>query len=208
MCETVLQCKCEIFCKVLIRLKDTICQALKLYANTWLAGIMGAFLYLSLGVIFSMLKTTGFVMNLVALILQSILFALIVYTKMWDLGDKNANAANFGHMTADPLRGLKLGLLAAIPSILTFLVLIADKLFGFWSGVATAYRICHTALYPVIVWSMGSLVSLTTAEISWGGIFCAGLPLLFMPVVATLAYYSGYRHISLREKIVFVNKEK
>jgi len=189
-------------------LKDTIRRALKLYAYTWLAGIMGAFLYLSLGVIFSMLKTTGFVMNLVALILQGLLFALIIYTKMWEWGDKNANSANFGHVAGDPLRGLKLGFLAAIPSIISFLALVADKLFGFWDGMATAYRICHTALYPVIIWSMGSLVSVTTADISWGGIFCAGLPLLFMPAVATLAYYLGYRHISLREKIVFVNKEK
>lgn len=189
-------------------LKDTIRQALKLYGSTWLAGTMGLFLYLSVGVIFSMLETAGFVMNLVALVLQAILFALIVYTKMWDLGDKNANSANFGHVTGDPLRGLKLGLLAAIPSVISFLALIADKLFGFWGGMATAYRICHTALYPVIVWSMGSVVALTTADVSWGGILCAGLPLLFMPAVATLAYFLGYRHISLREKIVFVNKEK
>ena len=194
--------------EVLIQLKGMIRQALKLYANTVLAGVMGLFLYLSMGVIFSMLKTTGLAMNLVSLVLQAILFALIVYTKMWEMGDKNANAANFGHIEDDPLRGLKISLLAAIPSIISFLALIADKAFGFWSGMATAYRICHTALYPVIVWSMGSLVSLTTADISWGGIFCAGLPLLFMPVVATLAYYLGYRHISLREKIVFVNKQK
>ncbi len=189
-------------------LKDSVRQALKLYANTWLAGLMGLFLYLSVGVIFSALKTTGTVMNLVAFVLQVILFALIVYTKMWDLGDKNANAANFGHMKGDPMRGLKLGLLAAIPSVVSFLALIADKLFGFWGGMVTAYRICHTALYPVIVWSMGSAVTLTTANVSWGGILCAGLPLLFMPIVATVAYYLGYRHISLREKIVFVNKQK
>ncbi|MBQ9861568.1 MAG: hypothetical protein IJO75_04840, partial [Clostridia bacterium] len=78
-------------------LKDTLRQALRLYGSTWLAGIMGVFLYLSVGVIFSMLDTTGFIMNLVALVLQTVLFALIVYTKMWDLGDKNANSANFGH---------------------------------------------------------------------------------------------------------------
>lgn len=189
-------------------LKDTLRQALRLYGSTWLAGIMGVFLYLSVGVIFSMLDTTGFIMNLVALVLQTVLFALIVYTKMWDLGDKNANSANFGHIKGDPLRGLTLGLLAAVPSVISFLALVADKLFGFWGGMATAYRLCHTALYPVIVWSMGSTVSLTTADISWGGILCAGLPLLFMPAVATLAYFLGYRHISLREKIVFVNKQK
>ena len=191
-------------------------QALKLYANTFLAGAMGLFVYLSVGAIFSMAVQGGEVMsatvalwmNIVALVLQATLFFMIVYSKMWELGDKSANAVNFGRMADDPWRGLKISLVAAIPSVISFLALIADKLFAFWGGMATAYRICHLGLYPVIVWSLGSVVTVTTADISWVGILCAGLPILFMPAVATLAYYLGYRHIVLWEKIVFSGKQK
>ncbi len=179
-------------------------QAFKLYGNTVLAGVMGFFIYLSMGVIFSLLKTNGFVMNLVALAVQATLFGIIIYNKMWMLGGKNGNAAQFGHIKGDPLRGLKISLLAAIPSAISFLALIADKLFGFWKGMTTAYRICHTALYPIVVWSLGSQITRTTADVSWVGIVCAGIPILFMPAVATVAYYLGYRRIVLREKILFV----
>lgn len=183
-------------------------QAFKLYGNTVLAGVMGAFIYLSVGVIFSLLKVNGFPMNLAALAVQATLFGMIVYNKMWTLGDKNANAAQFGHIKGDPLRGLKISLVAAIPSAISFLALIADKLFGFWSGMTTAYRICHAALYPIVVWSLGSEITRTIADVSWVGIVCAGLPVLFMPAVATLAYYLGYRRIVLRDKILFVNEKK
>lgn len=191
-------------------------QALKLYVNTILAGAMGFFVYLAIGVIFSIPMGEGQTvnptvtlwMNVVALLLQGILFFIIVYGKMWELGDKNANAVNFGRMPDDPVRGFKIGLLAAIPSILSFVALVVDKLFGLWNGMATAYRICHLALYPVIVWSFGPLVTVTTADISWVGILCAGLPILFMPAVAALSYYLGYRHIVLWEKIVFSDKQK
>ncbi|MBR5540493.1 MAG: hypothetical protein IKU56_03855 [Clostridia bacterium] len=197
-------------------LKDTIRQALKLYGRTYLAAIMGGFIYLSVSVIMSMTVNEGetisdgatLAMNLIALVLQVTLFYIIVYTKLWELGDKNANAANFGHIVGDPLRGLKIGLLAAIPSVISFLALVADKLFGLWTGMATLYRICHLGLYPIVALSMGSVVTVTTADVSWGGIWCAGLPVLLVPVVATLGYFLGYRHVLLWEKIVFASKKK
>lgn len=196
-------------------LKDTIHQASKLYARTILAGIMGGIIYVSVNVIFVALhggKALGMsamlLKELVSLLLQGILFYAIVYTKLWELGDKNQNAVSFGRMVGDPLRGLKIGLLTAIPSFISFLALVADKLFGFWSGMATVYRICQLGLYPILSLSMGSIVTVTTADISWGGILCAGLPVLFVPAVSALGYFMGYRHISLHEKIVFVNKRK
>ena len=191
-------------------------QAFKLYANTILAGVIGGFIYVSIGVIFSlanqdgetMSATLAIWMNIVALVLQAIVFYMILYSKMWNMGDKDANAVNFGRLPDDARRGFKIVLLAAVPSIISFLALIADKLFGFWSGMATAYRICHAALYPIIVWAFGSVVTVTTADLSWVSIMCAGLPVLFMPAVAMVAYYLGYRHIVLWEKIVFDRKQK
>lgn len=195
--------------------KDNINQAFKLYTRTILAGVMGFIIYLSVSVIFVAMSGGGevsastlLIRDVISLLIQGILFYVIVYTKLWELGDKNQNAVAFGHMAAGPLRGLKIGLLASIPSIVSFLALVADKLFGLWSGMATAYRICQLALYPIVSLSMGTAVTVTTTDISWGGILCAGLPVLFVPAVATLGYYLGYRHILVWEKIVFVNKKK
>lgn len=196
--------------------KETISRAVRLYFTTYLAAVMGVFIYLSVGVLVSVAfpegqtlsNVTSVVMNAIALFLQGGLFFVIVYGKQWDYGDKDSNAALFGHIEGDRWRGLKMGLLAAIPSFAAWLVLVADKLFSFWPYTAAVYRVCQLPLYPVLVWSMGSNIMATTATISWGGILCAGLPVLFVPVVATIAYVLGFRHIQVWERIVFSRKKK
>ena len=196
--------------------KENVKHAAKLYLRTYLAAVMGAFTYLSIGVLMSMTAKEGqpvsnassLLMNSIALVLEGALFYLIVYSKLWELGDRNSNAVRFGHMNPDRLRGFKIGLLASIPSFLSFVALLADKLFHFWDSMAAIYRICQLALYPIVVWSMGSTVTVTTADVSWGGILCAGLPVLFVPVVAGIAYLLGYHNIQVWEKLVFVKKRK
>ncbi len=196
--------------------KENLKQALALYGRTFLAAVMGLFIYLSVGVLVSiavprgetMSPATTLAMNLIALVLQGGLFYIIVYSRLWELGDKNGNAVQFGHMAADPLRGLKIGLLASVPSFLSYVVLLADKLIGVWPHTASVYRICQLGLYPIVVWSMGPNVQLAAADIPLGGILCAGLPVLFVPLVAALSYYLGYRHIVIWEKVVFARKKK
>lgn len=191
-------------------------RAVRLYASTYLAGIMGVFIYLSVGTLIGMsVQGQGMmnpaamaITNAVTLFLQGGLFFVIVYGKQWERGDKDANAAQFGRLPADPWRGLKVALIASIPSLLSWLFLIADKLFGLWQNTAMVYRLCQAGLYPVLAWSMGTNVTTPTASIGWGGILCAGLPVLFLPIVASLAYYLGYRHIVVWEKLVFVRKKK
>ena len=196
--------------------KKTMKQALKLYGRVCLASVMGLFVFLSVGAIFSMIDKNIaqnapllFVRDLVALLLQGTMFFLILYHKMWELGDKNANAAAFGRIKDNAWRGLHIGLLASVPAFLSYVALVTDKLFALWDGMALVYRVGQMGLYPVIVWSMGMSVSVPSSEISWGGIACAALPLLFVPFASALAYYLGYRHISVAEKLIFVqNKEQ
>lgn len=196
--------------------KRLIKRAARLYATTYLAGIMGVFIYLSVGVLISAAAPSGRAMNVaamtitnaVALFLQAGLYFCIVYGKQWERGDKDANAVQFGKLADDPWRGVKVGLLAAVPSFVSWLVLVADKCFGIWPHIAMVYRLCQVGLYPIVVWSMGSEVMVPSSAVGWGGIVCAGMPVLFLPVVAGLAYFFGYRHIQVWERLVFVRKKK
>jgi hypothetical protein len=70
------------------------------------------------------------------------------------------------------------------------------------------YRVGQLGLYPILVWSLGSNVSVPVGDVSWGGVLCSGLPVLFLPLVATVAYYLGYRHIMVSERLTFVRKKK
>lgn len=191
-------------------------QALRLYGRTVLAGVMGVFIYLSVGILVSVVVPRGealsggasFLMNFIALLLQGGTYFLLVYAGLWSLGDKESNAVQFGHMQATATRGFQIGLLAAVPSILSFVVLVADKLFSFWDKCAAAYRLCHVALYPVIVWSMGANAAVKTADLSWLQILCAGIPVLFLPLAAGLSYYLGFKQIVASDRLLFVNKKK
>lgn len=191
-------------------------QAIRLYGRTILAGVLGAVMYVSIGVLISVVMPRGemlsatalFLMNVIALVLQGCIYFLLIYAGMWSLGDKEANAVQFGHMEATAARGFHIGCIAAIPSLVTFLVLVADKLFAFWPQCAAFYRLCHTALYPILAWSMGTVVSVTTAQLAWWQVLCAGTPVLFLPFASGIAYYFGFKHILVSEKLMFVNKKK
>lgn len=191
-------------------------QAIRLYGRTILAGVLGMVTYVSVGVLISVVVPRGemlsatatFLMNLIALILQGSIYCLLIYAGMWSLGDKEANAVQFGHMQATAARGFHIGCIAAIPSVLTFLVLVADKVFSFWPQCAAIYRLCHTALYPILAWSMGTVVSITTANLAWWQVLCAGIPVLFLPLASAISYYLGFNHILVSERLMFVNKKK
>ena len=191
-------------------------QAIRLYGRTILAGVLGIVMYVSVGVLVSVAVPRGeplsatatFLMNLIALVLQGSIYFLIIYAGMWSLGDKEANAVQFGHMQATAARGFHIGCVAAIPSVLTFLVLVADKVFSFWPLSAAIYRLCHTALYPILAWSMGSVVSVTTADLAWWQLLCAGIPVLFLPLAAGISYYFGFKHILVSDRLMFVSKKK
>ncbi len=191
-------------------------QALRLYGRTILAGVMGGFIYLSVGILFTVAFPRGeglsgaasFLMNFVALFLQGGTFLLLIYAGLWSLGDKESNAVQFGHLQATATRGFKIGWLAAMPSMLSFVLLVADKMFSLWEHCVAAYRVCHLALYPLIVWSLGPNAATTTAELSWWRIVCAGIPVLILPLAAGGSYYLGFKQIVVSNRLMFVNKKK
>lgn len=196
--------------------KETFKLAAKVYGHSVFSSVLCIIIYMSIsmityaaadaeGVVPGWAVTTG---NVVSLLLQGMLLIAFVYGDLWRQGDKDANAVHFGRMEEDRLRGLKVGLIAAIPSVLSFVVLVAEKLLGFFPAYAGLYRLFHLSLYPIIVWAFGANVTATAAGIGWGGILLAGLPVLVVPVVALLAYELGYRQIILTEKLVYKNKKK
>ncbi|MBO5929197.1 MAG: hypothetical protein J6Q42_04180 [Clostridia bacterium] len=191
-------------------------QAVRLYGRSVLAGVLGTFIYLSIGVMVSVAVprgdalsgTASFLMNLISLLLQGTIFFLFIYGALWSLGDKDANAVHFGHLQVTASRGFKIGCLASIPSMISFLVLVADKLFLFWGKSAAAYRVCQVGLYPIVVWAMGPTAATTTAQLSWGQVLCAGIPVLFLPIAAGISYYLGFKQIVVADRMMFVNKKK
>ena len=196
--------------------KHDIKQAAKVYGMTVLSSFFNLLIYVSFVALTGIFAdkdgnvSAGAVTaaNVLALVFQAMLFVMLVYGPMWKYGNRELNAVKFGRRAEDKGRGLKIGLVAAVPSLISYAVRVAEKLLGFWPAYAAVYRLGHLSLYPLVVWAFGANVSATTAGVTWGGIALAGVPILVMPAVAAFAYRVGYADTLLSEKLVYKTTEE
>ena len=146
--------------------------------------------------------TAEWVSGILSQLFLLMLLIVMPYSILWERGDKDCNSVHFGHMQEDKLRGLKVGLMASIPSILAYLILVLSKLGLISSSYVFIYRFLNLAFIPVYNGLVG------TAGISWGGMAVLLLTVAVVPLTGYIAYWLGYRQISLSEKIIYVNPNK
>lgn len=140
--------------------------------------------------------------NWVTQILMLIIFLAFPYSNLWYIGDHDRNAVLFGHRAEDKWRGAKIGLLADLPALAMWLLLVAGKLTGGLPGFVKWYRWMNVCFWPWFnhVIPAGTL---DPAAVSWGGV-AAMLPvLLSLPLLTGLGYFLGYSEISLRDRLVY-----
>ncbi len=189
-------------------------SALGLYGRSILSAVMGVFMWVSIGVIAMAMVPDGQVMtvpqnltmNLIALAVQGFLFVVIVYSYAWRLGDKVGTQKLFQGESGDPHFGLKMALVAGVPSFAAYMLLIADKLFGLLDGYLMLYRVLNASLYPIMVWTLGMDWSRTTADVPWVGILLTVIPLVLMVVLSWVGYYLGYKQIAVGQRLMYGNK--
>ena len=117
------------------------------------------------------------------------------------MGSHDDNYVQLGRMDKDIHFGLKVGAVASVPSAVLYLLLILGKL-GMVPGVILKWhRLINTPFIPYLdAVEMGAK---TATELSVGSLLAVGATLLFVPLIGWLAYYLGYRQISIREKMVY-----
>ncbi len=191
-------------------------RAARLYGRCVLATVLGTFMYFSVGIITHAVtpnSTTlsdgaSFLMNLAALILQAFLSLAIIYAEMWRQGDRDGGPVMFGNAEGDPTLGLKVGLLSAVPALVGYVLLIAEKLIGFWPSYMQVYRLSNFALYPIIVWTLGARGNVPASECSWAGILLSVIPTVVIVLAAAGFYYLGYRQFTFAQKLMYKNKKR
>ena len=147
-----------------------------------------------------------FLQNLLQALTAMILLCTLPFNDLWNRGEKDRNQADFGHMKADPLRGLRIGLLASVPAFLSYLLLIAAR-FGLLSAhYMSVYRVIHI---PVIFWIRWFVpTAFTAADLSVGQLLALLPGLLPVPLVCTLAYWVGFKRVPVIDKLVYRKKKK
>lgn len=130
------------------------------------------------------------------------LLSAFVYPRMWDIGAKDSNAVHFGRKSEDKLYGLKIGALAMIPNVIIWAVLMiaGGKL------PISIYALSNAGLYSLIMAVSGGIVKI--AALSFGKKLLVLLLSVIIPALAELAYYLGYKDISISEKLIYKNKKK
>ncbi|MBP3435306.1 MAG: hypothetical protein J6K62_03125 [Clostridia bacterium] len=194
---------------------DLLKRALRLYGRCVLSTVLGTFMYFSVGIIThaitpdtaTLSPSASFLMHLVVLILQAFLSLTIIYAEMWKQGDKDGGPVMFGGAAGDPHLGLKVGLLSAVPAFVGYILIILEKLIGFWPAYMQLYRASNFALYPIIVWTLGERANVPAADCSWVGILLSVIPTVVIVLASWGFYYIGYRQFTFAQKLMYKNNK-
>lgn len=126
-----------------------------------------------------------------------------IYPSLWQLGAKDSNAVKFQRRASDPLRGLKIGILAQLPAALLLLVCVC-----FWRNVPLRlYALLNSSFYALIDIIGGGK---SFAQLGTAGIIALFALLLPAVGIAAAAYWLGFKDISLGEHFVYskINRQK
>ncbi len=132
-------------------------------------------------------------------------FVMLFYSKVYYIGDSDANKVAFNRITFDILKGAKLGIIPSIIPLITFLLLVLGKLGIFESFALVVYRLANYHIY-----SYNQLIFKDIARISevgWGSIAASLLSVILPMLVCEACYLMGYKRINIFEKLVYKKKK-
>ena len=150
-------------------------------------------------------STSDFVEVLTAVCSLLILFGMI-YTTTWARGDKDCNLSTFGGASEDRHKGLKIGLIAVVPIIAAYLYFWIDKFAEYELYGLTAVKAVNYYMFPIVNSITGSAA--TANDVSVVSALLLLSTFIFVPLVSVFGYYCGSHGISIKEKLLYVKKEK
>ncbi len=135
-----------------------------------------------------------------------------VYPTLWDRGNKDLNFVKIGKASEDKLKGLKIGLVAAVPSFVMYAILIIGK-FSFLKNMASSvYYLMNVIFFPIyklIFEGTGGnamSVNVTNSDLGLWQLVLIFVTLFVMPAIAFAGYYLGYKDVAVSEKLLYKKK--
>jgi|GEM_PF-2625145 len=161
-------------------LASVMCMIVSMSLLTMLDGFLGRFL--------------GQVINLIIVISLS-------YVPMWNEANNDVNKINYERMRRDDFLGLKYGIIAAIPGIAVYLMLLLSVFGITGEGYFSLYRFLNPIFLPLNISIMSP--NLTMNEIGILPVLYAGFEMLLPIVICGFAYALGLRRYSLSERFIY-----
>ncbi len=146
-------------------------------------------------------KKTATIWNVISQIFLLFMMGVFVYNELWNLGFKDTNAVRIGLKEENKFKGLQIGALTALPSIILFTVLLIGKNTFAKSVSVALFAFLNSHLYEAIIMitNNGGYVS----ELQLPHILAIYAMLLFIPLIAYGAYILGYKSILVSEKLIY-----
>ncbi len=184
-------------------MKEIIKNGVKLFGKIIVINILSFIMVMSIvAIAVGMLKdkanpdTYGVIVQIMTLMLLTGL----VYPTLWDMGYKDRNMVLTGHAQADILKGLKIGLVSVIPSLLSIPLFALIKSFP-----AALYKLINPSYYyffDILTRGTDKFCELAV----WKFIVMA-IIFLLVPAISFLGYYLGFKDFSISEKITYKKKK-
>ncbi len=146
-------------------------------------------------------KKTARIWNIVSQIFLIFMMGVFVYNELWNLGFKDTNAVRIGQKKENKFKGLQIGLLASVPSIILLTVLVIGKSTFAKSISIALYAFLNPHLYEAIITVTNGGGYISNLELWQIVVFYALL--LIIPLIAYIAYILGYKSILVSEKLIY-----
>ncbi len=143
--------------------------------------------------------------NIFVLLCSLFILGVFPYNLLWEMGSKDENKVRFGRSRYDCLRGLKIGALATLPSVLVYVLLILSRFDLFFENYLGIYRILTIPFLPYLN-LITDTANMATDLNLWHFLGLLAI-FVFIPLVCMVAYQLGYRQFSLKERFTYEKKD-
>ncbi len=147
-------------------------------------------------------KTTTATWDVIAQICILVMMGVFVYNELWKTGFKDMSFVQRGDIKEDKLKGLKIGLLTASPSIVLLAALVIGRT-TFAKGISVAnFSLVNPHLNRAL-YLLSGCKGAYISELEVWQIIVMFMLLLIIPLIATIAYILGYKSIVVSEKLIY-----
>ncbi len=141
---------------------------------------------------------------ILAQIFSFVMITGILCGTTWEMGNKDISAVKRGRQTENKLKGLYIGLIATIPSIIVYLLLVLSHTGVLRPMFLDTYRLLNSHFHYIITLIYSGAED--AVQLSLNRVLLCGVLHLYLPVLSFISYYLGYKDFNVVEKITFKKK--
>lgn len=141
---------------------------------------------------------------ILAQIFSFVMMTGILCGTMWEMGNKDISAVKHGRASENKLKGLYIGIIATIPSLIVYILLVLSHFEVLRPAFLDTYRLLNSHFHYILTLIYSSAKD--ASQLSGGQVALCGALHLYLPLLSFISYFLGYKDINVVEKITFRKK--